>query len=262
MQQTFHDPARITADRPADRMIAADSLVVYPEVQRIAPTKESVNAIARDLNYNKLGTLTVSARADGTFSLIDGQRRVAALKSRGLGSYRCKCTVYSGLSIQQEAELFLALNSVRVVGAIDRFAVGVTAKIPECIGVTESVHRIGWRVGRSAGPGSCVCTEALVAIWRHDKNGALLNRVLGVLNDAFGRDKHTLSGHLVSGVGRFMQRSDVDAKALTDKLRAKFSTPGHVVTMARTRRETEGGSMAANVAAVVERTYESRKKRL
>jgi hypothetical protein len=255
------DPIRTSDAKPSDRMIPAEQLQVYQEVQRIPPTRDSVRQIADSLDFSKLGALTVSQREDGTYSLIDGQRRVAALKHRGLGTYRVRCLVYQGLTVEQEAELFLGLNNTRVVHSLDRFAVGVTAGHAECLGINAVLKRIGWRVGRASGPGVAVSTEAMGKIWRADPSGAMLARVVGVLNEAFGRDRNTLSGHVVSGVGAFLAKNQVDDKQLIDKLRAKFASPLNLLSMARSRRETEGGSVASNIATVIARTYEARRKR-
>lgn len=248
--------------KPTIKMIPADQLIAYPEVQRIPPTKESVNQIAANLDTSSLGTLSVSLRPDGSYSLMDGQRRVAALKMRGMGSYRCKCDLYTGLTVQQEAQKFLDLNSVRVVGSLDRFTVGVTAKLPECVAIVAALKSIGWRVGRAAGPGSAVAVESMLKVYRADKSGALLSKTLGILNDAFGRDKNTMSGSLIDGLGQFLRKNPAaDAVSLTEKLRAKFSSPVTITAQARTRRETERGSLAQNVSAIIERTYSNRRAR-
>ena len=56
----------------------------------------------------KLGVLVVSHRADGTYAVLDGQHRLAAL--RRLGYDAANCIVLEGMTIRQEADYFRRQN--------------------------------------------------------------------------------------------------------------------------------------------------------
>lgn len=254
-------PVTITGERPQSMTIAISNMVVYREVQRDPPSKKSVKEIVDALDLNALGTFHVSRRKDGTLSVLDGQRRKTALEALGMGNYRVNCLVYEGLTVAQEAALFRLLNRQRIVSLADDFSKGVVANDERDVGITKAMAKIQWKVSRGNSPGIAACIKPLRTLWDYDGNGALLNRVVTTLDAAFGRDKGTMCSSLVSGMGQFlMDDGSVDLAVLVEKLRAKFQSPVTVVTMARQRRDIDGGSMASSVAKVLQATYEGRKR--
>lgn len=248
--------------KPHVRKLRVDQLVVYPAVQRTPPTKAKVKQLADAWDWSKVDMPSISERRDGTFSILDGQRRVLALKMLGQDEHRLDCVVYTGLTEAQEAEMFLGLNDVRQVSIFDRFFTGVTARRPECVGITATCEKHGWTVRRGASHGAICCVDAMMRVWSMDTSGALLSRTLQLLTDAFGRDKNTVSGHLVGGLARFFHKHpETDISAFKEKLQAKFPAPIRIVTLARGRMEQEGGPMAQNVCEVLVRVAHGRKVR-
>lgn len=260
--QAVKDPVRTVVGRPAYKSVAAELLLVYPRVQRLPPSKALVKEIADKLDFSALGVIHASLRKDGTYSTMDGQRRVAALLMRGLGSFKCHCLVYEGLTEAQEAAMFLRLNDSRTVGAFDRFVIGLTAEEPSRLAIADICKKHGWKIGRTPLQGIVSCTKTMENVWEKDGDGRLLTATVSVLTEAFGRDQFTLNGHLLDGMSRFLKKDSSDRAVLIDKLRAKFATPASIVTKARARRDIERGPMAENVAAIIERTYGSRKTRI
>lgn len=59
---------------------------------------KNVSGIVRDFDPAKLGVLVVSHRPDGTYSILDGQHRLTAL--RKLGFAAANCIVLEGMTIQ------------------------------------------------------------------------------------------------------------------------------------------------------------------
>lgn len=264
MKKPQLEPIRSVESRPISRQIPADNLVVYQEVQRLPPTQGSVRQIADGLDFSKLGVCTVNERVDGTFSILDGQRRVAALKMRGLGTYRVDCRVYTHLSEAQEAEIFLGLNAVRVANSRDRFFPGLTANRPECVGVVSVCEKSGWKVSRTASASAIACTEALLKAWHMDGSGDILGKTLRVLTDVFGHDRNTMGGHQVQGMAKFLwKQKDADLGVLKQKLGARFGNGSQLVAHARARREIEEKTtpMSTCVADTIATVYGNKKKR-
>lgn len=251
---------QITEHRPTHRVIPIDKLFVDYEVQRQPPSKKLVKEIADNLDLSAIGVLHVSERDDGTFHVMDGQRRMMALRMCGMDAYRANCLVYSGMSKRQEAAQFRRLNNQRIVGAFDDFDKAVREGSARECGITALMSKHQWTVGRLPSPGVASCVTALRKVWDHDGNGALLNRSVSVLVKAFGRDKHTMAGSLVKGMGSFLSRDGVDEVALTEKLVSKFHSPVVLVGQARARMQSEGGTLSQNVCDVIGRTYGNRKK--
>jgi hypothetical protein len=250
-----------TIGKPTPKQIAVSEMVIYPEVQRDPPSKKMVEEITRAFNPSALGTMHVSQRADGTLSVMDGQRRRAALEAMGLSHYRVNCLVYTGLTVAQEAALFRLLNRQRIVSLADDYSKGVVAGDERDVGIEKTMAKLQWKVSRGTGPGLAACVKPLRTLWDYDGNGALLNRTVTALNAAFGRDKGTMCSSLVAGMGKFLANDgSVDQDVLADKLKAKFSSPVTVVTLARQRQDIDGGSLASAVAKIIQSTYENRKR--
>ena len=72
--------------------------------------KRIVNKLVREWNPVLLTPLVVSHR-DGRYYLIDGQHRVAAMRRIYGGDVKTDCVVHEGMTVQQEAELYLRFDS-------------------------------------------------------------------------------------------------------------------------------------------------------
>ena len=81
--------------------------IVTEQYQRILNMK-NVAGIVKNFDPAKLGVLVVSHRADGTYAVLDGQHRLAAL--RRLGYDAANCIVLEGMTIRQEADYFRRQN--------------------------------------------------------------------------------------------------------------------------------------------------------
>lgn len=251
-----------TAIKPIAKRVGIKDLVVYPEVQRPAPSRKSVQDIIDDFDESSLATIHVNVRKDGTYSLVDGQRRVMALRFMGHENYRCNAMVYQGLTVAQEARLFRKLNKSRQVSAYDQFDKGVTERDSKCLGIDTIVRLHGWTPARTGvAVGAVHCVHVLSKVWDMDQSGKLLDRTVGLLTRIFGITTNTLAASLVEGMALFLSANDdIDETILVSKINACFTGPNPIVTQARSRREMERGSLANNVAAILSKTYKSRKR--
>lgn len=85
--------------------ISSSKLVSKQEYQRLIKTAH-VKKIADNFDPNRFGEPLVNER-DGVYYLVDGQHRVAALVYMNGGEpIEIHCTVLSGLSYKEEADLF------------------------------------------------------------------------------------------------------------------------------------------------------------
>ena len=252
---------------PTFRKLSVSSLQVFHDdgVQRAAPSKDKVMEIVHNFDWAKLGTLTVSERANGDLSVIDGQRRLLALRQMGMDTSKVGCSVHQGLTKAEEADKFLGLNNYRVVNAVAKFLTGVTAKDPECVGIRDVCASHGVTVSKGSNltqPTHTNAVQSLRKVWRIDGEGKILDKTIRALHGAFGKEPNSLCGHLIEGVGRMVAKNGVDTSVLVDKIQRRFPAPSSVISVARGRRDSEGGSLAANVEAVLEKTYKSRRRQM
>jgi len=91
-------------------LLPAASLKVCPFSQRALRSSKHADYIANNYNPNLFDPLIVSYR-NGSYYVIDGQHRLHAVKKRFGNNYIVECRVIKDLSLEDEAELFVKLNS-------------------------------------------------------------------------------------------------------------------------------------------------------
>lgn len=237
--------------------IRAGRLRIDSRVQReITPSR--VTHLMKNFDLDAVGVLTVSDRGRGQYVILDGQHRWRALMDLELGDWPVTCHVYSRLSIADEARLFRELNDTKRRSAFDDFTKGVVAGDPECVAVNAVVERVGLRVHNQHQDGTVRAVAALLRVYRsaNGRGDALLEEALTVARSAWGDEPDAFDGHIIEGLGRLLAEygDQVDKAVLAKKL-SKSGRPAEIVGRARSRREYEGGSVAANLATAVTALY-------
>jgi hypothetical protein len=93
--------------------------------------------LAENWDDRLLGIFTVSER-EGAFFQLEGQHRAAALAAQGFGDRKVPCLAFKGLSLQEEADIYLGRNTVKsaTAGAL------YTAKLAAGDPLAVRVHRV------------------------------------------------------------------------------------------------------------------------
>lgn len=126
-----------------------DTFLIDPDIQRGEVTKE-IEKFSKEFNPLALGTLTISVRENGVWSVVDGQQRLATSRRVGY-TEPIPVNFHYGLSKDEEAQLFLALNDRRSVTALSRFKTRVTAQEPAALGISQILQDLGITVGTGTG---------------------------------------------------------------------------------------------------------------
>lgn len=227
----------------------------------IVPSR--VAHITKNFDPAAVGVLTVSARDNGTYVVLDGQHRLAAMRAVGWNGHKITCRVHKNLSIEQEAALFLQLNDTRKPTAMEQFTKRVVAGDPTAVAIDKIVNAAGLTVGDGPVDGSLQSIRGIERIYSGDKytetkaNGQALADTLRVVTEAWGFRWQVLNGDVITGVGLVVLRyqKKVDLDILTSRLAAFPGGSAGVLGRARGLRDIKGSSIAAAVAAVVVDTY-------
>jgi hypothetical protein len=185
--------------------IKASDIHIDPRYQREVDARR-VAAIAKGLDWSRIGVPDVSLRADGTFWCIDGQHRVCAIVEAGAGDTAVLCSLHEGLSMKDEAALFLELNGARTaVGVHAKFKAALVAKDPTACEIDRIVRSHGLQVAKAQAWKSICVIQAMQ--YSHGSNGNLSD-VLGILVkwEAHTRDKdlNVFEGVFVRSVSDFL----------------------------------------------------------
>lgn len=180
--------------------------------------KAHADALAANFEIEAMGFPVVSHRPDGLFYIVDGQHRIAAAKTFGFcPEDKFQMETYEGLSVAEEAELFLERNTIKPKSAWDKFKVGIAAGREVEVDIDRVVRAQGLVLASYKGTG----TIAAVSTVRHiyGRHGAVgLGRTLRIIRDSYG--DAGLDAPVLDGVSLFLHRygAAVDDNALVSKL--------------------------------------------
>lgn len=174
-------------------------VIIDPSYQRDFDEKRS-QAMASNIDMDRIGVPVVSIRRDGSIAGVDGQHRVRALCIAGLGDVPVLCEAHEGLTIKQEATLFLKLNAGRLaVRAYDKFRARLTAKERVAIDINKIVEAAGLKVAKASGTKYVCAVQAMESVY-HRSN---LSRTLKTLSAWCDNDSRVFDGELIKSVGAF-----------------------------------------------------------
>lgn len=205
-----------------NRKIAVDDLNIAESYQRtIVPAR--VNRIAKGLDQDAFGSLTVGERRDGTLWVVDGMQRLTAARKLGIASV--PCDVFQSDGQEHEARVFRLKNKERTnVTACSLFRAQLVEGDPQTVEIARVVQDAGLKLRFDNGKAGWPFVKAVVALERaHRRNGSDgLATVLAVICEAWGGESDALRGDIIGGVSWFLKRNgDCDIERLVSRLRVK-----------------------------------------
>lgn len=171
--------------------------------QRVLNMK-NVNKIVKEFNPAKLGVLVVSKRSDGTYSVLDGQHRLTAL--RRLGYEATNCIVLEGMSVQEEADYFRRQNENKQnLRIADTFNASLYAEDEESLEIKSLMDKYGFRFGKSGYP-MCICAIGALQTIIRTYNIQTLENVLRSIACTWAADTTILRREMLAGLAEFWFR--------------------------------------------------------
>lgn len=204
--------------------IKPSDTTVDPEYQRDFEEARA-KAMGKAFEWDLFGVPVLSKRADGRLVRIDGQHRMQSAIIAGHGAVPVLCEVHEGLSISEEAALFLRLNGGRsAIRVLDKFKARVVAKESVAVDITAILKSIGLRVVKSQQRKGVMAIKAIETVY-HIGN---LRETMQVLTDWGDGDPATYQDKLVRAVSSFLlEYPGVDLDEVAARLRKH--APGKVM---------------------------------
>lgn len=239
---------------PDLRPLAVSELIVDPDVQRSLDNAR-VSKIADALSLDALGTVTVSHRKNGTYHIIDGQHRVAAVRLAGGENDKVMCRVFDGLTLAEEAEMFRLLNNTAKPQAIDLFRVRVVEGDPAALEIVAILREHGWKIAQQTHGGAIAAVAAMERIYRRDPNA--LSRAVSTVARAWGHDTPANDGRLIEGIGLVYARygAAVDVSDVVPRLASFAGGPGAFLGKAKGLSQLIGCQQPQAVAEILVEVY-------
>lgn len=241
--------------------LAVSDLQVDRRVQREALKPRKVEMIKRKFNPDALGVIHVSRRKDRGLYVIDGWHRWEAVRQLTDNEGSIRAHVYEGLSIPQEALMFLDLNYGDQPTRMDKFRVRLEAEDETAIRINENVHAYGWKVTGAPGNGN---VNAIAVLERLDelseRIGAEPNLVqvtFLIISRAWGTNKYGAQAVILEGLGRFVAEysSKINLESLIQKLQMYRGGPEALHAEAGQLARLKKGRVAMSVAELVTNEY-------
>lgn len=199
---------------------------VDPIVQRPL-TPGRVEQMANNFDYKAFGTPVVSRRSSGMLVILDGQHRIEARRLYNTAVFPAgefademiPVEVFHGITLAQEAEIFIGRNNMRPVSALYKFLVRITAQDADAVAVNALVHKYGWKLGTSGSTGVMTAVTALERAYV--RNPWALEQALKVLTEVWNHDGESGDGRIVSGLAHFFDfhKTSVAVDDLVSKMR-------------------------------------------
>lgn len=244
---------------PDLRPLAVAHLVVDGDVQRSVDQRR-VDQIAEALNLDALGTITVSHRKNGSYHIIDGQHRVAAVRLAGGDDEKVMCRVFDGLTVAEEAEMFRLLNNTAKPTAFDIFRVRIVEGDPVAVAIEQILDHHGWRLSSAPGDGCIDAVASIERIYRLDPDA--VEKTMATVTRAWGRSGASRDGRVVGGIGLVYARYGVavDVAELVNRMARFAGGPAGLLGKARGLKEMIGGQVISCVAEITVETYNRGRK--
>lgn len=173
--------------------------------------------MTREYDPIRCGVIAVSKREDGSMYVIDGNHRIHASKANGVVSL--PATVYEGLSVEEEADLFAKLNTGSLkTGFNENLKAMIMAGNEEAVRYESILEQSGISYSlKSRGDGSVnvlVAHSACMNIMRKYGQKILL-KTLSVIKESCTRP----DGRLIQGLAAVLTYPDINIARVTKVIR-------------------------------------------
>ena len=242
--------------------LAISTLEIDPATQR-SLNRPWIKAHVPIFDPEFFGEIVVSIR-DGRHLIVDGQHRVELLRAMGwAGDQKVPCLVYEGLTLAQEAALFLGLGDDRKPRTFDLFRISIVAGDETACDIERIVRAQGLSLSEAKKDGAISAVRALQKVYDGaglaQASPIALAKTLKILRGAWGKDGTAFEAPLILGVGLFVIRHDgkFDEPSLVAKLSKSKGGPSGMTGRAKGVMEAKHRPLAHCVAAGIVDAYDS-----
>ena len=236
--------------------VRVSNIVTDSRVQRpLNPVR--VRELTSNFQLSGVGVICVSKRPDGGYICLDGQHRVAAMVELDLKDKKVTAEVWEGLTLAEEASIFIERNNTVKVKYQDKFSVRLIRQDVVAHEVLKLINYYGMRISsQSDRPNDPVfgAVYTLERIYRSDSGLAAL--VLKMATEAFG---HEGADHrILNSIAAFIKRygiDNIDVRRLRDKLSQYSGGADKLIKVGQAMKTGFGGSIQSSIGALITQEY-------
>lgn len=244
--------------------LPVSDLEIDRRVQRQGINMAKVKFMVKKYNTGALGIITVSLRKDKSYVVVDGQHRTEATRIKTSNMGTLKCHVFEGLTLAQEAQMFLDLNYTSKVPVIDSFKVKINTDGPEgdvAREIQEIVGAYGFQISRVPANGNINAINVVERIYalskKLDAEPSLLQATVLVIARSWGNDRHGTQGAIIEGIGRMFAEygARVDLDRLEEAMKTYAGGPQSLIAEATALAALRKGKVSMGVAELLVEAY-------
>jgi hypothetical protein len=221
------------AGLPFDPMMVQLKHCFVDESYQRGEQKALVKQITEDFNPAQAGALILSKRSATSYAIVDGQQRWRGM--RNLGKKEWFGIVFTGLSPEEEADLYARLFDRVSMHSADKFKANLRRKDPDAVMIAEILADLELEIGKDAtrpeiiaAPGAVMwvlrgCTGSQKVTTRDPE---LLVMTVEIMKAAWPYMDRTVKGAvMLKGLSQYLKanRNDIDQEKLI--LRLSHTTP-------------------------------------
>ena len=236
-QQTIFPPAEVEYSNPGSiRTLSTSRLTSGLPYQRPVEQK-NVDKLVRNWNSRELYPVIVSFR-DGKFNVVDGQNRIAAMRQMaGGGDVIVPCMIYTGMTYEQEAELYAKLDKGKrpltprqhTKALVES---GSDARIMEIKCLVEDVGFV-WALGEPTGePFEIAPIRALINAHQL-LGGDAFSRMLSLMAGTWQGTPNSLRASMLSGMALFVKTYGTELSDRAFIRRMSIVSPEEIIRLGR-----------------------------
>lgn len=244
-------------------VILADLYIDHEHYQRpLIPT--SVDALCAEFDARAAGIFAVNLRENNVIALVDGQHRMQA--ARRLGYRTWPAYAYTGLSIREEAALFLRLQSLRRQhSAFGKWRAHIAAGSSAHITMESIVASFGFRVDvPSKNPRVISCPDTLLIIaGKNQRREIVPDRVRVVLDfivACWPSDPLGLNTRTLLGVDHFLRKYAARLDMVVVQAKFRMCPLDAIHRRALTIRDANRTNMTRAVSIALQQEYDAKRR--
>lgn len=158
--------------------------------------------MATNYDEHMFAPLEVSARPDGVFAVFDGQHRKSLVDL--LEHTTVPCRVHRGLTLEQEAALFVSLQQSRKnVSAVSRHTASLVAGNEQAKDIDRIVRKNGYTISDGQTTNSIKAATNVYMVYRSYGAGHL-DFTLSLIRELWVGQRNANHGNFITGVAKFL----------------------------------------------------------
>lgn len=253
-----------------EELIQVSDLEIDRNVQRDGLTNSVVQTIVKNYNEAALGIVTVSRRKNGAQVIIDGQHRWRATSIVTTNEGELWCRVFEGLTLAEEAQMFLDLNNTTKPAYLDKFRVSQNTGSEEGRqnqNIAELANAYGYVVARTSGINHINAVQSCVKVYKlsvkNERDPNLLQLTFMAISRAWGNnDQHNVHGSVIEGIGYLWDEygDRIDFDTLVDVMKDYKGGSQTLIAEAGQMASLRRGRRAMAVAELLSEEYNKKKR--